>query len=72
MLYIFLNVLEKRTLTIISGDNSGEEIPVTMPNTEVKLSSAENTNELPCWKDRELPDFYYICLFSSVGRAHGC
>ena len=64
MLYIFLNVLEKRTLTIISGDNSGEEIPVTMPNTEVKLSSAENTNELPCWKDREMPDFYFYMPLS--------
>ena len=54
-----------------SGDNNEEEIPVPMPNTEVKLLSAEDTCELPCWKNRKLPDFY-IFLVSSVGRALGC
>ena len=37
-----------------------------MPNTEVKLSSAENTNELPCWKDRELPDFYFYASLAQL------
>ena len=53
-----------------SGDNDEEEIPVPMPNTEVKLLSAEDTYELPCWENRKSPDF--IFLFSSVGRALGC
>ena len=42
----------------ISGDNNEEEIPVPMPNTEVKLLSAEDTYELPCWENRKLPVFY--------------
>ena len=47
------------------------EIPVPIPNTEVKLKCAENTCGLPCWEDRLLPDLN-IFLFSSVGRALGC
>ena len=43
-----------------AGENNEEEIPVPMPNTEVKLLSAENTYELPCWEDRKLPVFYFI------------
>ena len=31
-----------------------------MPNTEVKLLSAEDTCELPCWENRKSPDFFYI------------
>ncbi len=31
-----------------------------MPNTEVKLSSAEDTCELPCWENRTSPDFFYF------------
>ena len=40
------------------GDNDEEETPVPIPNTEVKLFSAENTCELPCWKDRTSPCLY--------------
>ena len=29
-----------------------------MPNTEVKLLSAEDTYELPCWENRTSPDLY--------------
>ena len=47
------------------------EIPVPIPNTEVKPKCAENTCGLPCWKDRLLP-VLYIVLVSSVGRALGC
>ena len=54
-----------------SGDYDMEVIPVPIPNTEVKLSSADNTRELPCLEDRLSPDFY-IFLVSSVGRALGC
>ena len=42
----------------ISGDNNEEEIPVPMPNTEVKLLGAEDTYELPCWENRTSPDLY--------------
>ena len=41
-----------------SGDYDEEEIPVPMPNTEVKLLSAEDTCELPCWENRKSPDLY--------------
>ena len=40
-----------------SGDDNEEEIPVPMPNTEVKLLSAEDTYELPCWENRKSPVF---------------
>ena len=42
------------------GDENEEEIPVPIPNTEVKLLSAENTNGLPCWEDRKSPNFYFL------------
>ena len=35
-----------------SGDNSREDTPVPISNTEVKLASAENTYRLPCWEDK--------------------
>ena len=63
---------EKNDIKEIAGDHNEEEIPVPMPNTEVKLLSAEDTYELPCWENRKLPVFYIIILLSSVGRATGC
>ena len=48
----------------ISGDNNEEEIPVPMPNTEVKLLGAEDTYELPCWENRTSPDFFMPFLLS--------
>ena len=65
--YVFLSVLEK-SIRKISGDKNEEEIPVPMPNTEVKLLSAENTCGLPCWEDRKSPDFIYSSLAQSVER----
>ena len=60
---------EENDIRINAGDNNEEEIPVPMPNTEVKLLSAEDTYELPCWENRKLPVFYNIkILYSSVGR----
>ena len=52
--------LEKdwKSFEINAGDNNEEEIPVPMPNTEVKLLSAEDTYELPCWENRKSPDLY--------------
>ena len=49
---------EKYDIKENAGDNNEEEIPVPMPNTEVKLLSAEDTYELPCWENRKLPVFY--------------
>ena len=43
-----------------AGENNEEEIPVPMPNTEVKLLGAEDTCELPCWENRKLPVFIFI------------
>ena len=62
-------VVAKRTRNI-SGDDNLEEIPVPIPNTEVKLQSAEDTSGLPCVENRLSPE--YIFLVSSVGRALGC
>ena len=50
----------------ISGDNNEEEIPVPMPNTEVKLLSAEDTYELPCWENRKSPVFFMPFLLKLV------
>ena len=55
----------------ISGEDNEEETPVPIPNTAVKLLSAENTWGNHSWEDRNSPDFY-IFLNSSVGRALGC
>ena len=60
-----------KSIQNISGDDYEEEIPVPMPNTEVKLLSAEDTYELPCWENRKSPVFL-IFLVSSVGRAYDC
>ena len=60
-----------KSILNISGDDYMEEIPVPIPNTEVKLQCAENTCGLPYWKDKLLLDFY-IFPVSSVGRALGC
>ena len=58
-IYVFLSVLKKKHTKIkVSGDDNEEEIPVPMPNTEVKLLSAEDTYELPCWENRKSPDFF--------------
>ena len=59
----------RKSIQNISGDDYMEEIPVPIPNTEVKLLSADNTHELPCWKDRLSPDFIYSSLAQSVERS---
>ena len=47
--------------------------PVPIPNTEVKLNSAENTWSETAWEDRSTPTYFLsIFLLSSVGRAHDC
>ena len=54
----------------ISGDNGIEVPPVPIPNTEVKLYSADDTWWETARESRSLPDL--IFLYSSVGRACGC
>ncbi len=39
----------------IVGVNDGEGPPVPIPNTEVKLTSAENTCLATDWEDRSMP-----------------
>ena len=62
----------------IVGVFNGEGPPVPIPNTEVKLTSAENTCLETDWEDRSMPTQEpeltqaQICLLSSVGRACGC
>ena len=53
-----------------SGDNGEEDPPVPIPNTEVKLFSAEDTWRETAWESRTLPVFYcfderqsFDCLF---------
>ena len=38
-----------------SGDNGEEDPPVPIPNTEVKLFSAEDTWRVTAWENRSLP-----------------
>ncbi len=52
------------------GVDGAEGPPVPIPNTEVKLSSAEDTWLATAWENREMPT--QIILNSSVGRACGC
>ena len=57
-LYIF--ECAEESIRNISGDDDLEEIPVPIPNTEVKLQSADDTSGLPCVENRLSPDFFYI------------
>ena len=57
---IYLCIFEcAKSIRNISGDNNEEEIPVPMPNTEVKLLSAEDTCGLPCWENKKSPVFLF-------------
>ena len=42
------------------GDDSVEDPPVLIPNTEVKLDCAESTWLDTAWEDRELPHFIFL------------
>ena len=44
-----------RVQPLISGDNSEEATPVPIPNTEVKLLSAEDTWWAAAWESRSSP-----------------
>ena len=53
MLYNINCSLVRTQLTV--GVDDAEDPPVPIPNTEVKLSGAENTWLVTAWKDREMP-----------------
>ena len=55
---------------LIVGVDDAEGPPVPIPNTEVKLSGAENSAPATGCENREMPTL--IFLHSSVGRAHDC
>ena len=63
-----------------SGDNSEEDPPVPIPNTEVKLLNVDDTWRETARESRKLPEprnrrdsvSRFIFLNSSVGRACGC
>ena len=47
------------SIATISGGNDGEVPPVPIPNTAVKLSSAESTWLETAREDKSLPDSLY-------------
>ena len=57
----------------IVGVYDGEDPPVPIPNTVVKLAGAENTWLATTREDKSMPTLLFffnrICTFSSVGRA---
>ena len=65
----------KVKIAIFPGGHSGEETPVPIPNTEVKLPSADGTAGGSLRESRSLPGFFVIFYRfpgSSIGRAGGC
>ena len=54
LLYAYVAYAEIR---LYSGDDSEEETPVPIPNTAVKLPSADGTILVTVWKSRTLPGF---------------
>ena len=53
----------------IVGAYSDEGPPVPIPNTAVKLISAENTWGAAPWEDRATPTFLYASIAQSVEHA---
>ena len=58
-----------KSIQNFSGDDDIEEIPVPIPNTEVKLYCAEDICGLPCWENRLSPGFIYSSLAQLVERS---
>ncbi len=46
--------------SILSGDNSKEDTPVPIPNTEVKLFSADDTWWVTAWESKTSPDNFLL------------
>ena len=53
----------------MAGVDDGEVPPVPIPNTEVKLTGAENTWLEAARENRAMPTPSFIRTISSVGRA---
>ena len=47
----------------ICGDYSGEDTPVPIPNTEVKLLSADDTWRATSWESKTLPLISFFAFF---------
>src|SRR3954466_15538102 len=50
------------------GDSGGEATPVPIPNTEVKLSSAEDTERAAFRENRSSPGLLHLTRFRSEGH----
>ena len=50
----------------VSGGNNGEDTPVPIPNTEVKLSGADDTWVETPWESRTLPDLYESLMVIAI------
>ena len=61
---------EPKTRYKLIGVDDAEGPPVPIPNTEVKLSGADDSGRATYCENREMPTS--IFLHSSVGRAHDC
>jgi hypothetical protein len=50
------------------GDHSREETPVPIPNTEVKLPSADGTARVTVWESKSSPGFllYVLLIYSYI------
>ena len=58
----------KAALSATCGDNSEEDPPVPIPNTVVKLLSADDTWGVTLWEIRTSPLFYFLYLRSTSGN----
>ena len=54
---------------IFPGGHSGEETPVPIPNTEVKLPSADGTAGESLRESRSLPGFFLFLMSSPVAQS---
>ena len=50
----------------ISGDNSKEDTPVPIPNTEVKFFSADDTWWVTAWESKTSPDIEELKFFIRI------
>ena len=67
MLFSFEGMTQKRR----SGDDSKEEPPVPMPNTEVKLLNVDDTWWVTAWESRKLPELMPVGQAVKTPPFHG-
>ena len=63
LLCLVLWMFEESIYNKISGANSCEDPPVPIPNTEVKLTNAENTWLVTTRENRTVPEFSAVKSF---------